>query len=167
MHPDVIVRGVSATSDAIFDLDGDGQLDQKEFARMMGGFHLPPDAAQEAFGRTDQDGDGAIGRDEFRQATIDLYTGDDPHAPGNWLAGRGTCLRRSDLAATPSEPPEQHHQVEDVMAAWDGQVVSGGIEWPSRPSHHTEQEPTEKTYFPVPQSNRPDLRRRPTRSRNQ
>jgi Ca2+-binding EF-hand superfamily protein len=89
-NPSGIAAATMGSGEAAFrlcDVDGDGTLSRDEFAVMMTAYGVGRPDADRAFGRLDRDGDGTVSRAEFALATAQLYTSDDPNAPGNWLLG--------------------------------------------------------------------------------
>lgn len=69
------------------DTDGDGQIGPAEFRIMLSAFCTAYDDVDAAFDRLDRDADGRLSVPELVEATRQYYTGDDPHAAGNWLYG--------------------------------------------------------------------------------
>ncbi|MFI6326450.1 EF-hand domain-containing protein [Nonomuraea sp. NPDC050556] len=69
------------------DTDGDGQIGPAEFRIMLSAFCTAYDDVDAAFDRLDRDVDGRLSVAELVEATRQYYTGDDPHAAGNWLYG--------------------------------------------------------------------------------
>ncbi|TQM79336.1 Ca2+-binding EF-hand superfamily protein [Saccharothrix saharensis] len=71
----------------VVDTSGDGSLAFDEYVRMYEGLGIDPTHSGDAFRRLDRDGDGKIGKEEFRAAITEFYLSDDENAPGNWLLG--------------------------------------------------------------------------------
>jgi len=69
------------------DVDGSGELDVVEFARLFGALGVGGGDAAQAFKRLDRDGSGRLTVDEIIAAIRDFYTSPDPEAPGNALFG--------------------------------------------------------------------------------
>jgi len=72
---------------ALFDLDGDGALDPKEYGHMLGAYGLPGAVARLNFALFDLNGDGVISTDELVQLVREWSFGEDPAAPGAFLFG--------------------------------------------------------------------------------
>jgi hypothetical protein len=69
------------------DSDGDGLIGPGEFRMMLSAFGTAYDDVDLAFDRLDADTDGRVTVEELVLATRQFYTGEDPHAAGNWLFG--------------------------------------------------------------------------------
>lgn len=69
------------------DQNRDGTIGRGEFRLMLSAFGTAYDDVDEAFDRLDRDHDGTLTVSELALAVQEYYTGDDPHAPGNWLFG--------------------------------------------------------------------------------
>ena len=70
----------------LWDRDGDGRLSGIEYVAFAGCGGVGAEAAREAFRHLDRDGNGYLTIDELMQNVKEFY-GDDPDAPGNWIAG--------------------------------------------------------------------------------
>jgi Ca2+-binding EF-hand superfamily protein len=79
------VRYASSTFTA-WDRDGDGRLSGVEYAALAACYGIPEKAAREAFRHLDRNANGYISVEELMQDVREFY-GDDPDAPGNWMAG--------------------------------------------------------------------------------
>ncbi|WP_327086153.1 EF-hand domain-containing protein [Nonomuraea sp. NBC_01738] len=84
---DPVFRPAVEAVAALCDTDRDGQVGPGEFRVMLNAFGTAYDDVDEAFDRLDQNGDGSLSVDELVEAARQYYTGDDPHARGNWLFG--------------------------------------------------------------------------------
>ena len=71
---------------AAWDRDGDKRLSGVEYAALLGCYNIPEKVAHDAFRRLDRDRNGYISVEELTQNVREFY-GDDPDAPGNWMAG--------------------------------------------------------------------------------
>jgi len=71
---------------ALWDRDGDGRLSGVEYVAFCGCYGVGEEAAREAFRHLDRDGNGYLAIEELMQNVKEFY-GDDPDAPGNWMAG--------------------------------------------------------------------------------
>ena len=71
---------------ALWDRDGDGRLSGVEYVALSGCWGVGEGAAREAFRHLDRDGNGYLTIEELMQTAKEFY-GDDPDAPGNWMAG--------------------------------------------------------------------------------
>lgn len=69
------------------DGDGDGLIGLHDFRTMLSAFGTAYDDVDEAFERLDRSGDGTLPVSDLVAAAREFYTGDDPHASGNWLFG--------------------------------------------------------------------------------
>jgi Ca2+-binding EF-hand superfamily protein len=83
---DQLVIGYAHSVFAAWDRDGDGRLSGIEYAALGECLGMAEKAAQEAFRHLDRDGNGYVSVEELVQDVREFY-GDDPDAPGNWLAG--------------------------------------------------------------------------------
>ncbi|MBT8335221.1 MAG: EF-hand domain-containing protein [Gemmatimonadetes bacterium] len=72
---------------SLFDTDDSGRIDVDEFCNFHGAYGLHAETSRRVFHALDQDGDGAITRDELTAAAHDFYRSDDPAAPGTDLYG--------------------------------------------------------------------------------
>lgn len=88
--PEAYKAGFHPSAAAIFaicDRDGDGVLEQGEFAQFHKAFGCNSENSQLAFQKLDSDGDGQLTVEELLAAWQEYYTSNDPSAPGNWLYG--------------------------------------------------------------------------------
>ncbi|MFI6387939.1 EF-hand domain-containing protein [Nonomuraea sp. NPDC050547] len=69
------------------DADGDGFVRPGEFRTMLSAFGTAYDDVDEAFDRLDRAGQGVLSVTDLVEAAKEYYTGEDPHACGNWLFG--------------------------------------------------------------------------------
>ncbi|MEG4207179.1 EF-hand domain-containing protein [Microcoleus sp. Pol7_A1] len=77
-------------SQAVFDtvdINGDGEIDLKEYAIYLKAVGRSEEDAKIAFSKIDKDGDGKLSRDEFAIALYDYHTSNDPQDPANWAFG--------------------------------------------------------------------------------
>lgn len=84
---DGVLRPAAEAVAALCDQDGDGRIEPREFRLMLSAFGIAHDDVTEAFDRLDDDRDGTLTVPELVEAVRQYYTGDDPHAAGNWLFG--------------------------------------------------------------------------------
>ncbi|MEV0587878.1 EF-hand domain-containing protein [Nonomuraea sp. NPDC050310] len=82
----VFLPAAEAVAD-LCDQNRDGQIGVHEFRMLLSAFGTPYDDVAEAFDRLDRDHDGTLTVSELVTAVREYYTGDDPHAAGNWLFG--------------------------------------------------------------------------------
>lgn len=88
-QPEGFDTALGPAVDAVFDLmdlDGDGQVREDEYIQTLTVFGLTPAAAQQTFAHLDN-GDGLLGRAEFRSLARDFYLSDSPDSIGNLLFG--------------------------------------------------------------------------------
>ena len=71
------------------DRDGDGRIDQQEWAAFLGALGATEDEAEKAFRLLDRDGDGTVSTQELSVALFEYYNSDDPNSPGNGFFGEG------------------------------------------------------------------------------
>jgi Ca2+-binding EF-hand superfamily protein len=69
------------------DINGDGEIDLKEYAIYLKALGRSEEDAKIAFFKIDRDGDGKLSRDEFATAMYDYHTSNDPQDPANWAFG--------------------------------------------------------------------------------
>lgn len=80
-------RPLAEATFTICDRDGDGFLEQGEFAKFHQAFGCKAANSQLAFQKLDKDGNGQLTVDELLIAWQEYYTSNDPDARGNWLYG--------------------------------------------------------------------------------
>ncbi|NMF62778.1 calcium-binding protein [Brasilonema octagenarum UFV-E1] len=88
--PEAYKAGFRPLAEATFkvcDRDGDGSLEQSEFAKFHEAFGCKSANSELAFQKLDSDGDGELTVDELLSAWEEYYTSNDPNARGNWLYG--------------------------------------------------------------------------------
>ena len=86
-HYDQFVLGTVVSQLQHLDRDGDGRLSREEFVALEMVFNGTREAAADVFQRLDRDKDGYVTTQELVQGVKEFFYSDDPHAPGNWLAG--------------------------------------------------------------------------------
>ncbi|WP_431892907.1 EF-hand domain-containing protein [Nonomuraea sp. bgisy101] len=84
---DPVFEPAATAAAELCDGDGDGRIAVPEFRVLLTAFGTAYDDVDEAFDRLDRDRDGVLGVKELVEAVRQYYTGDDPHAVGNWLFG--------------------------------------------------------------------------------
>ncbi|GAA3369922.1 calcium binding protein CalD [Streptomyces sannanensis] len=72
---------------ALLDTDGDGEVDEKEFAAWQEVFRTAPEDRAAAFQKLDIDSNGKLSVDELLAAIRQYYVSPDADAAGNWLYG--------------------------------------------------------------------------------
>lgn len=72
---------------SLFDQDGDGFIDQKEYLDMFKAYGLYTSTAKRAFDMLDLNDDAQISGGELVQAFEDFFLATDEDAPGNWIFG--------------------------------------------------------------------------------
>jgi hypothetical protein len=72
---------------AMADGDGDGRCQVEEMSAAQRRSGMSEREIRWSFGLLDSDGDGYVTAEEFAQALEEYYFSDDPHAPGNSIAG--------------------------------------------------------------------------------
>lgn len=77
----------SETAFSIADADGDGRCDVSELMAAQRRSGMSEEEIHRSFDLLDFDGDGYVTLEDFTQAHLDFYFGDDPDAPGNLMAG--------------------------------------------------------------------------------
>ena len=83
---DQLVTGYAQSLLALWDRDGDGRLSGVEYAAALGCYGVGEEGAREAFRHLDRDGRGYLAVETIAQR-YEEFLGDDPDAPGNWIAG--------------------------------------------------------------------------------
>lgn len=71
---------------ALADQDGDGRINENELITHFRAWNHSEEQAREAFRWLDRNGNGAISKEEFMANLEEFYYGEDPQAPGTWLA---------------------------------------------------------------------------------
>lgn len=72
---------------SLFDQDGDGYIDEREYLDMFKAYGLYVSTAKKAFDLLDLNGDGKLSGGELVTAFEDFFLSDDPNKPGNWIFG--------------------------------------------------------------------------------
>ncbi|GAB4236303.1 MAG: hypothetical protein Tsb0034_10820 [Ekhidna sp.] len=72
---------------SLFDQDGDGYIDEKEYMDMFKAYGLYSAQAKKAFDLLDLNGDGQISGGELVKAFEDFFLSKDEKAAGNWIFG--------------------------------------------------------------------------------
>lgn len=72
---------------SLFDQDGDGHIDEREYLDMFKAYGLYMSVAKKAFDMLDINGDGRISGGELVKAFEDFFMSTDKNAPGNWIFG--------------------------------------------------------------------------------
>ncbi len=72
---------------ALYDHDGDGMLNAKEFLAMERALGVSTRNARIALLALDRDADGFVDGIDLMRACREFVLSEDPHAPGNWLFG--------------------------------------------------------------------------------
>lgn len=81
---------VVATAESMFeavDEDGDGEVSEPEYARMIHAWTGNDAPTGAVFARLDLDGDGSISKSEFVRHWVEFWAGDDADAPGTHVFG--------------------------------------------------------------------------------
>lgn len=86
-RPNDYVNQSSTYLFSLFDQDGDGYIDQKEYMDMFKAYGLYSAQAKKAFDMLDINGDGQISGGELVKAFEDFFSSSDENAPGNWIFG--------------------------------------------------------------------------------
>lgn len=69
------------------DRDGDGKLDENEYATILWCYGIADEAARTAFRHLVTDGRGTLTLAAMEQIFAEFFRSDDPAAPGNWMIG--------------------------------------------------------------------------------
>jgi len=72
---------------SLFDQDGDGFIDDKEYRDMFRAYGLYSAQAKKAFDMLDLNGDGQLSGGEIVKAFEDFFLSSDEKSPGNWIFG--------------------------------------------------------------------------------
>jgi Ca2+-binding EF-hand superfamily protein len=75
---------------ALFDQDGDGYIDEREYQDMFKAYDLYTAHTKKAFDLLDLNGDGKLSHQEMVKAFSEFFLSNDPNAPGNWIFGDWT-----------------------------------------------------------------------------
>lgn len=89
-RPNDYVNQSSTYLFSLFDQDGDGHIDQKEYMDMFKAYGLYTSTAKKAFDLLDLNGDGRISGGELVKAFEDFFHSSDPDLAGNWIFGDWT-----------------------------------------------------------------------------
>ncbi len=81
---DIVMAHASFTIE-IWDRDGDGMMSEVEFIAAHTAYNTTEEAAREAFGYLDRNGDQQLSYGEIIQAVEEYFISDDPQALGNWF----------------------------------------------------------------------------------
>jgi Ca2+-binding EF-hand superfamily protein len=69
------------------DRDGDGRLDESEYATILWCYGIGDEAARTAFRHLVTDGSGYLTTTAMERVFAEFFRSDDPNAPGNWMIG--------------------------------------------------------------------------------
>jgi Ca2+-binding EF-hand superfamily protein len=84
-----IIEPLARLNLSLCDADGDGTLNEMEFANLLHLFNATAmDEGAAIFHRLDTTGDGFLSLEEILDALCDFYISSDPDAPGNSLFGK-------------------------------------------------------------------------------
>lgn len=86
---DAFMDSMSALVDAFYsvaDRNKDGRITEDELIIHFRAWNHSEEQAREAFPRLDRNGNGAISKEEWMANLHEYYFGEDPEAPGTWLA---------------------------------------------------------------------------------
>lgn len=72
---------------SLFDQDGDGNIDEKEYLDMFKAYGLYTSTAKKGFDLLDLNDDKRISGGELVRAFEDFFLAEDAEAPGNWIFG--------------------------------------------------------------------------------
>lgn len=75
---------------SLFDLDGDGYIDEREYLNMFRVYGLYTSNAKKTFDELDRNRDGRISGGELVVALEDFFYSTDSDRPGNWIFGDWT-----------------------------------------------------------------------------
>lgn len=81
------INQVSTYIFSIFDQDGDGYIDEREYLDMFKAYGLYSAPAKKAFDMLDLNGDKKISGGELVKAFEDFFLSSNEKAPGNWIFG--------------------------------------------------------------------------------
>lgn len=81
------ISKVSTYLFSIFDQDGDGFIDEKEYLDMFKAYGLYTAPAKKAFDLLDLNSDGLLSKEELIKAFEEFFFAKDEKAPGNWIFG--------------------------------------------------------------------------------
>lgn len=86
-RPNDYVNQSSTYLFSLFDQDGDGYIDEREYLDMFRAYGLYVSIAKKGFDKLDLNDDGRISGGELVQAFEDFFLSSDENAPGNWIFG--------------------------------------------------------------------------------
>lgn len=86
-QPNDYVNQSSTYLFSLFDQDGDGYIDEKEYLDMFKAYGLYMSVAKKAFDMLDINGDKKISGGELVKAFEDFFMSADESSPGNWIFG--------------------------------------------------------------------------------
>jgi hypothetical protein len=69
------------------DRDGDGRLDENEYATILWCYGIADADARAAFRHLVTDGSGYLTNAAMEKVFAEFFRSDDPDAPGNWMIG--------------------------------------------------------------------------------
>ena len=81
---EIVMAHVSFTFE-LWDRDSDGLMSEEEFVAAHTAYNTKEEAAREAFGKLDRDGDRQLSYAEIMLAVEEYFVSDDPQALGNWF----------------------------------------------------------------------------------
>jgi Ca2+-binding EF-hand superfamily protein len=82
------LKQLGASITELLDRDSDGKITLEDFKLYFKAYGIDVGTAPEIFTGIDLNKDGTITQDELIKAVEEFYYGNDPKAPGNFLAGR-------------------------------------------------------------------------------